>query len=350
MSVYFVEKKGWRYDFMLKGQRYTKAWFQTKREAKQAEEGQRKYLMTPTPTDMPFLILVNKRLDEVKQRLSVEHYMDTVYHARRWVSRWEDFTCSQITREMITDLRNERSKVSNETANKELRHLKALFNWGLKSELIVSNPAANVPMMRIEKKRKRIPTQDEINKILEVATTEQQDYLWCLRETLGRSREINGLTWDDVDFNNKTVTLYTRKKKHRTRTPRVIPMTSTLFNVLSERHSRREVDIPWVFWHRYRSRKVDDIIMAPFQDRKKFMRTLCTKANVPYFRFHPLRHAGASLMDAANIPIASIQDILGHKCRKTTEIYFHANEESKVIAMKIYEDTRKAAPTLRLDE
>lgn len=73
---------------MLKGQRYAKAWYQTKREAKQAEEEQRKYLMTPTPTDMPVLILVNKRLEEVQQRLSVEHYMDIVYHARRWVRRW----------------------------------------------------------------------------------------------------------------------------------------------------------------------------------------------------------------------------------------------------------------------
>ena len=61
-------------------------------------------MMTPIPIDIPFLVLVNKRLDEVKQRLSIEHYMDTVYHARRWVSRWQDLTCSQITREMITDL------------------------------------------------------------------------------------------------------------------------------------------------------------------------------------------------------------------------------------------------------
>lgn len=204
---------------MLKGQRYTKAWFQTKREAKQAEEEQRKYLMTPTPTDMPFLALVNKRLDEVKQRLSVEHYMDTVYHARRWVSRWKDLTCSQVTREMITDLRNERSKVSNETANKELRHLKALFNWGVKNEILTSNPAANVAMMRIEKKSKRIPTQEEINKVFEVATAEQQDYLWCLRETLGRSREINGLTWNDVDFKNMSVILFTRKKSTEPRLP-----------------------------------------------------------------------------------------------------------------------------------
>ena len=37
-----------------------------------------------------------------------------------------------------------------------------------------------------------------------------------------RSREINHLRWKDIDFTNKTVTLYTRKKKHGTKTPRTI--------------------------------------------------------------------------------------------------------------------------------
>ena len=37
MSVYFVPQKGWRYNFILKGKRYTKAWFKTKGEAKRAE-------------------------------------------------------------------------------------------------------------------------------------------------------------------------------------------------------------------------------------------------------------------------------------------------------------------------
>jgi hypothetical protein len=38
MSVYFVEKKGWRYDFMTKGERYTNAFYKTKREAKEVEQ------------------------------------------------------------------------------------------------------------------------------------------------------------------------------------------------------------------------------------------------------------------------------------------------------------------------
>ena len=34
MSVYSKKGKGWRYDFMLNGQRYTEAWFKTKKAAK----------------------------------------------------------------------------------------------------------------------------------------------------------------------------------------------------------------------------------------------------------------------------------------------------------------------------
>ena len=66
-----------------------------------------------------------------------------------------------------------------------------------------------------------------------------------------------------------------------------------------------------------------------------------TLANVPYFRFHPIRHSGASLMDKLNIPISSIQEILGHENRKTTEIYIHSNDSNKKNAMILYEQAQK---------
>jgi len=37
MTVYFKAGKGYRYDFMVKGKRYTKAWFKGKQAAKTAE-------------------------------------------------------------------------------------------------------------------------------------------------------------------------------------------------------------------------------------------------------------------------------------------------------------------------
>ena len=147
MSVYFVEKKGWRYDFMMKGQRHTRAWYMTKREALKAEQEKRNELSKPASTDMDFLTLVNYRLDEVKQRLSHDHYMDTVYHARRWVKLWSGLTSTEITVEMITELRDERAKVSNQTANKELRYLNSLFNWGIRKQYIYDNPVSRVDRM-----------------------------------------------------------------------------------------------------------------------------------------------------------------------------------------------------------
>lgn len=340
MSVYFVEKKGWRFDFMMKGERYTQAWFATKREAKEAEQKRRTEMSKPISTDMDFLMLVNLRLDEVQQRLSDDHYKDTLYHARRWAKRWSGLCCSEITIELITSLRDERSKISHQTANKELRYLRSLFNWGTRKGFVFDNPASRVDMMRVDKKEVYVPSLNDINKILEISSEDQKDYLCCLQDTLARSREVNNLRWQDIDFENRTITLYTRKKKHGTKTPRIIPMTNNLCNILTSRYSRKRDSYPWVFWHEYYSRTEGKKIVGPYKDRKKFMRSLCLKAGVEYFRFHPFRHAGASFMESIGVPISHIQEILGHENRKTTEGYIHTLGSNKVDAIEKFEKAR----------
>jgi integrase len=67
------------------------------------------------------------------------------------------------------------------------------------------------------------------------------------------------------------------------------------------------------------------------------MDTLCRKAGVKYFCFHALRHFGASLLDQMNVPIGTIQRILGHENRTTTEIYLHSFGDSERKAMKIFD-------------
>ena len=149
--------------------------------------------------------------------------------------------------------------------------------------------------------------------------------------------EINRLAWDDVDFQHRTVTLYTRKKRGGSLTPRRVPMTSKLFDMLSRRYSCRDKSKPWVFWHTYYCCKTGERKEGPYQDRKKIMKTLCKKAGVKYFRFHALRHFGASALDNASVNIGSIQRLLGHENRTTTEIYLHSIGESEREAMQIFE-------------
>ena len=149
---------------------------------------------------------------------------------------------------------------------------------------------------------------------------------------MGRVREINRLRWDDVDLENRFLVLYTRKKRGGNLTPRKVPLTRQLFEVLERRYAERDDSLPWVFWHKQRRQ--------PFQNRNKLMRRLCQQAEVRCFGFHALRHAGASIMDNNNVPIGVIQRVLGHENRSTTEIYLHSIGNVERLAMDVYEQAR----------
>ncbi|MDH5299183.1 MAG: site-specific integrase [Desulfobulbaceae bacterium] len=347
MSVYSVKPKGWRYDFTLKGKRYTEAWFKTKQEAKQAEARKREELSNPattwaqeTPTGMGFLAFINARLDHVKAYHSERHYSELVYMARRWVKLWGNLRCEELSPPVVEKFILQRRKVSAYTANKEIRYLRATFNFGIKKKLIAVNPLDGIIFFPVEKRIKYVPSSADIDKVIALAGPEEQDYLWTIRETMARMSEVNRLTWEDVNLDSRYVVLYTRKKRGGHLTPRRIPMTCKLFEVFSRRFQERDQSKPWVFWHRYWSSKENAWKEAPFWDRKKFMRTLCEKAGVKYFRFHALRHAGASIMENGNVSIGTIQKILGHENRTTTEIYLHSLGDADRLAMLAYEQAR----------
>ena len=348
MSVYFVKKKGWRYDFTLKGSRYTEAWFKTKRIALQAESRRRQELKNPVPvmqsgislTDITFLTLVNKRLDHVKAYNSERHYTDHIYMARRWVKEWNGLTCSEVDTESIrTYLLKRFRKTSGYTANKDLRLLRALFNFAIhpSREWLVDNPTKGIEFFPVEKKIKYVPPKEDVLRVIFVADADTRDYLWTIALTLGRMSEINRLTWQDVNFEERSVILYTRKKRGGHLTPRKIPMCDRLYDLLKQRYEKRDKRKPWVFWHRYFDRKDRKWVNKPYKDRSQIMRFLCKRADVPYFRFHALRHFGASMLDREGIPIGIIQRILGHENRTTTEIYLHSIGNAERDAIGVFD-------------
>jgi integrase len=301
MSVYSVKGMGWRYDFTLKGIRYTDSGLKTKTEAKRAEAARKEKILSPKPIeetkiDMDFLELLNKRMDYIKAFNSAKHYSDHVYSGKRWVKQWKQLKCSEITREMIEAYVIKRSRqVSNYTANRELRYLRALFNWGMEPQrnYISNNPTMGHRFLPVEKRLKYVPPKEDVLRVILAAEPDIQDYLWTIAMTMARVSEINNLTWDDVNIEERYLVLYTRKKRGGHLTPRKITMPDRLFGIMSRRFEKRDKRKPWVFWHTYWSRKKGEYVDGSFADRKRFMTTLCKKAAVKYFRFHALRHFGA---------------------------------------------------------
>ncbi len=235
------------------------------------------------------------------QALSVyktpSYYKDNRYLFKRLVRRWGQMSVDEITSMNVQKFILERSRLGHYAANYDLRLLKALFNHGIRHKVVSENPVQNVPFLPVEKRVKYVPPVQDIDKIIALADPDTQDYLWTIRETMGRMGEINRLAWDDVDLKNRSVTLYTRKKQGGHLTPRRVSMTQQLFEVLNRRFAGRDPKMPWVLWHTYRCRKTGEIKSGPYTERKTFMKTLCAKAGVRYFRFHAMRHSGASIMD-----------------------------------------------------
>ena len=200
------------------------------------------------------------------------------------------------------------------------------------------NPTRGIDFFPVEKRVKYVPPKEDVLRVILAADPDAQDYLWTIAFTMGRMSEINRLTWEDVNFDARCVILYTRKKKGGHLTPRSVPMTDKLYEVLSRRHAQRDKRIPWVFWHRFWSRKSGIWETDRYTDRNSLMKSLCKKAGVRYFRFHALRHFGASLLEQSNIPIGSIQRILGHENRTTTELYLHSIGDGERHAMDVLDN------------
>jgi integrase len=273
MSVYSKKGKGWRYDFTIRGQRYTEAWFKTKREAIKAENEKRKEIEQPqeTQTDMDFLELVNRRLDHVSAYNSTQHYVEHVGRAKRWIKLWGSLSCGEITRADIEGFVLKRSKVSAHAVNKELRRLRATFNFGKKRGWLQTNPTDGIGFLPEEKTIKFIPTVKQIETVIAVADADTQDYLWSIRDTMARVGEINRLKWTDVDLERRCVVLSTRKKRGGHLTPRRVPMTERLYRIMLRRYRERDPQKPWVFWHTYRSTKTGEECVGPYKDRKRLM-------------------------------------------------------------------------------
>jgi integrase len=68
--------------------------------------------------------------------------------------------------------------------------------------------------------------------VLLAADPDVQDSLVAMMDTMARVGEINRLTWEDVNFEQKYVVLCNRKKKGGHLTTRKFPMTNRLYQMV----------------------------------------------------------------------------------------------------------------------
>ena len=126
------------------------------------------------------------------------------------------------------------------------------------------------------------------------------------------------MTWDDVNFKDKWVRLWTRKRKGGELHEDKLPMEKTLHDILKRRGGNRDKNTPYVFHNPGGSQYTRN-------QKKDTMNRLCRKAGVKPFGFHAIRHHVASaLADSGDARLPEIQKLLRHKKVSTTDNYIKA--------------------------
>ncbi len=243
-----------------------------------------------------------------------------------------------------------------------IAHYTSNMNTALKEAVIAEIIASN-PMDRIEsvKKEVYIPefyTDDELIELIEVIKTQKLELPLTLGIIYGlRREEILGLTWNAIDFKNKSITI--RKTVGRGKydgvtqflikdipknksSYRTLPMFDFIADLLKKYKEKYKLNEK-IFGNTYITDYKDficlmdngELVKPDYVDRT-FSRIL-KENGFRHIRLHDLRHSCATLLLRNGVPLSEIQKWLGHSNIITTQRYSHLDQNDKSIPANMIE-------------
>lgn len=223
------------------------------------------------------------------------------------------------------------------------------FNFAIKEGIIHFNPLSNVKLNpkgynTSRLLEARVLTLDEIDTLLDAAKGTRYYLPILISVQMGlRRSEVLALTWDDVDFKKKTLSvnkILTDDKKRgllitspKTESSnRILKMTKDVIDILKV-YKEHQKEMKKIYGDSYYS-EYDFIYCrdngTPISPNNSFTPSFRSflKNHVPFhFRFHDLRHTHATLLLESGVNPKVIQDRLGHAdIRTTLNIYSHVTE------------------------
>jgi integrase len=190
------------------------------------------------------------------------------------------------------------------------------------------NPFLAVRRFPEERQPRYVPPEEDFWAVYNQSAGQDKVMLLTYLHLAARRSEVFHLQWDDVDFLNGRVRLWTRKRTGGHQEYDWLPMTTELKNALllwrQERLRHTQTTKEYVFVCLDKTAFCEDYYGKPFIHRQHLMEKLCVKAKVKAFGFHGIRHLTASILYQKGYPLSVIQTILRHANPNTTARYIHS--------------------------
>lgn len=204
-------------------------------------------------------------------------------------------------------------------ANHIMSVTRTLFNHGLRMELCTTNPFANI-RRRATERRKVVWGREDVQRLLEAAYSDfstrnigliaHMAYEWCQR--LG---DMRLLTWDNIDFETKTVAIEQSKRHADVH----LPISDDLLDMLRQ----QEEDFGFQQYVAPRPNPIKgEYRPYSLQKLPLHARSLMDAAGLSKeLRLADLRRTGVTEMVEAGVGIANIMQVTGHSSPDSVKPY-----------------------------
>jgi integrase/recombinase XerD len=177
----------------------------------------------------------------------------------------------------------------------------------------------NIDRPRRELKLPNVLSQDEVKKIINAPVNEKHRVMLSLIYACGLRRcELIALKYEDVD--KERGLLHIRQSKGNK--DRIVPLSPKIIGIL-DRYYERFKPSRWLFEGAEVGSQYSESSL------EKVLKAACKKANIQKpVSLHWLRHSYATHLLESGTDLRYIQELLGHKSSRTTEIYTHVSIKS----------------------
>ncbi|ERT36391.1 MULTISPECIES: tyrosine-type recombinase/integrase [Fusobacterium] len=318
-----------------KSKRIFKRGFNSKKEALEYEK--KVILDNSLGSNIPFKVAVNQYLEFKKLRIKELTYMN-MSNILNSITYFDNLLISDITPIQISNFQNDLLRKYKGSSIRTINaYVKMLFTWCVRYKNLASNPFDMVDRLKLEtKKRMDIITVDEFNQIIKQVNNPDMKLMFKLLFWTGlRIGEARALKIDDIDFNNKTISV-TKSYTHLSgKSIITTPKTKGSIRVI----------------------KIDDVLLSEIKDyidkasyilednfifrfNKASYRYNFKNATIKVLgrdlRVHDLRHSHASFLINNGVDILLISKRLGHSnTAMTLNVYSHLYPDRESEAIKL---------------
>ena len=220
---------------------------------------------------------------------------------------WGSLTADEITKSEVkrfTSARRQRG-CSDGTIRSDLGYIRAALGFAQRSFFIPQVPSIALPP--VPRPRERWLGRDELARLIAgAAAVHVRLFVILAICTAGRPRHLLQLTWDRVDFEQRSINL-DRPGMDRTRKGRArVPINETALEALTLAREIAQTDY------------VIECNGRPLQSIKRGVKRAAERAGLKGVSQYVLRHTAGVYMAQDGVPMAEIAQYMGHNSVATT--------------------------------